>query len=155
MVFVAIGVVGLGIITTRTFRNTNARSDAAMTVAQTLDWMLVDIQPAKSVTLVNSTYIRIFYPTKNSDLTYNRSQTDTTNYVEYFRATTAGAASTTGTCIARKVGASGTARILCRNVTTVDFTTDLAGSITIDVTATGSFGATYQMINRAVYMRNS
>lgn len=159
MCSLALGLVGAGTVallaaSVRGYNRTTARSDVSLDVSQSLQYLARDLQQAKDVVVVQTYHLRIFFPQKNADGSYTRSITDTVNTVEYYRANSAGTASSTGTFMVRKIG-TGTARRLCSGVTRLEFESDSAGSVNVSMAATGSSGASFQMIHRAIFMRNN
>lgn len=150
---VAAGTVALMAGAVRGYNRTTARSDISLDVAQTLQYLARDLQEAKDVTLVQTYHLKVFFPVKNADGSYTRSTTDTVNTVEYYRANASGTSSSTGTFVVKKVG-TGSPRRLCSGVTRLEFESDSAGSVNVSLAATGASGASYQMIHRAIFMRN-
>lgn len=148
------GTIALTAGAVRGFNRTTARNDVSLNVTQTLQWLSRDLQQAKDAELVSTSYLRIYFPQRSADGTFIRSLTDTTNTIEYFRANSSGVASSTGTFVVRRV-AGGSVRRLCRNVTRLEFESDSAGSVNVSLAATGTSGASFQMIHRAIFMRNN
>lgn len=151
---VASGTVALMAGAVRGYNRTSARSDISLDVSQSLQHLARDLQQAKDVTVVQTYHLKIFFPLKNADGSFTRSVTDTVNTVEYFRANAAGTASSTGTFMVKRVG-TGTPRRLCSGVTRLEFESDSAGSVNVSMAATGTSGASFQMIHRAIFMRNN
>jgi hypothetical protein len=126
----------------------------SLDVSQSLQWLARDLQQAKDVTVVQTYHLRIFFPQRNADGSFTRSVTDTVNTVDYFRANAAGAASSTGTFMIRRA-ANQTARRLCTGVNRLEFESDSAGSVNVSMAAAGSHGSRFEMIHRAIFMRNN
>jgi prepilin-type N-terminal cleavage/methylation domain-containing protein len=151
---VAAGTVALMAGAIRGYNRTTARSDISLDVSQSLQYLARDLQEAKDVTLVQTYHLRIFFPQRNADGSYTRAITDTTNTIEYYRANASGASSSTGAFMVRKIG-TGTPRRICAGVTRLEFESDSAGSVNVSLAASGSSGASFQMIHRAIFMRNN
>jgi Tfp pilus assembly protein PilV len=159
MCSLALGLVGIGSIallgsTARGYSHTTARSDVSLDVSQSLQSLARDLQQAKDVTVVQTYHLRIFFPQRNTDGSFTRSITDSVNTVDYFRANAAGAVSATGTFMVRRA-ANTTGRRLCTGVSRLEFESDSAGSVNVSMAAVGSYGARFEMIHRAIFMRNN
>ncbi len=154
MIGVGAAVCSLMAAAGRSYRRSTARGEVAIQVSQSLQWVARDLQQAKDVVVVAPHHLRILYPARNADGTFNRSQTDTVNTIEYFRATSAGAVSATGSFLLRREGAAG-GRRLCRNVTNLSFTSDGNGSVTASASASSPYGTSFAMTQRAMFMRNN
>jgi type II secretory pathway pseudopilin PulG len=154
LVAVAAGFVALTAASARGFARTAERSDVAVPVSQAVQSIARDLQQAKIATVVATHHVRINFPIRNADGSFTRSQTDNVNTVEYFRANANNQPSSTGTFLVRRVAGVNPRRI-CRNVTQLVFNNNLAGSVTVTLTARGATGATFGVTQRAMFMRNN
>ena len=155
----ALGLVGVGTIsltgmTVRAYAHTMARSDVSLDVTQTLQWLARDLQQAKDANLIQTYHLQIVMPVRNADGSFQRSVSDNVNTIEYFRANAAGTPSATGTFVIRRVAGINPRR-MCAGTTLLTFESDSLGSVNVSLSATGSYGATFRMIHRAIYMRNN
>lgn len=142
--------------TIKSFTFTNNQYDADMGASLALQLLNRNLQEAKQVEIVSPTKIRINYLQKDVNGLYIRNAVDDVNYVEFYRGNPNLTANTSGTCLIRKPGI-GQARVICKNVTTLEFRSFTPSSV--DVTLRTEYGATgskrnCQMIHRAIFLRN-
>lgn len=142
--------------TIKSFTYTNNQYDADMGASLALQLLNRNLQEAKQVEILSPTRIRINYLQKDANGLYIRNAVDDVNYVEFYRGNPNLTANTSGTCLIRKPGV-GQARVICKNVTTLEFRSFTPSSV--DVTLRTEYGATgskrnCQMIHRAIFLRN-
>src|SRR5688572_17861589 len=110
------GATSITINMIKGYGNTMTQMDADQTASTALQIMSRDLQEAKQVTVLSATSIRVFYPVVQADGSYLKTTLDTVNYVDLYRATTAGVASATGTVVYRKPATSA-GRAICKQIT--------------------------------------
>ena len=150
------GATSLTINMIKSFNWTSAQLDSDQSASLALQNISRDLQEAKQITLMSSTYVRVFYPQVAGDGSYVQNILDTVNYVDFYRGTTGGVASPTGTALLRKP-ATGPARVICRNVTNLVFTNTTPSSLQVTLRTQNSKGAantSCQMVQRSIFMRN-
>lgn len=131
-----------------------ARSDTTTTVAQGIELMVRDLEPARDSVLVNATDLRIRYAALLSNGTYDRTTFDDPSEVEYFLGDDKGAKSTTGTVLWRQRGGPKGKSIVCKGVRTARFESLSPGVVRVSLDATGSLNSSATVLNRSVYLRN-
>jgi prepilin-type N-terminal cleavage/methylation domain-containing protein len=140
----------------RSFDLTQAQLDTSQNASQGVQHMMLDLEEAKQVTVLSATSLRVCFPQVDGNGNYIRWALDTVNTVDYFRGTSAGAASTTGNCLVRQP-AGGTARVVCRGVTLVQFASTNPSSVDITLDTQRSTyisSAQCNMVHRAIFLRN-
>jgi prepilin-type N-terminal cleavage/methylation domain-containing protein len=140
----------------RSFDLTQNQLDTSMNAAQGVQHMMLDLEEAKQVTVLSATSLRVYFPQVDANGNYIRSALDTVNTIDYFRGTSAGAASTTGDCLVRQP-AGGSARVVSRGVSSVAFSSTNPSSvdITLDTRRTTYISsAQCNMVHRAIFLRN-
>jgi prepilin-type N-terminal cleavage/methylation domain-containing protein len=156
MALVLTGATGLTVNMIRGYKNTLTQCDADQSASAGLQHLSRDLQEAKQVTVLSPTSIRVYYPQLNADGTYNTAILDTVNTIDFYRATTAGVASTTGTALFRKP-ANGSGRAICKNITSLEFTSTSPSSVDITLhteKVAGTAIGRCDMIHRAIFLRN-
>jgi type II secretory pathway pseudopilin PulG len=154
--FVITGAAMMSTSAGRSFDRTAAQLDADRGASGSVQRMMLDLEEAKQVTVVSTTFLRVFFPQVAADGTYIRSALDNVNYIEYYRGTSAGTANTTGDCLVRKP-AGGTARVITSGVANVQFASTNPSSVDITLqTLRPSFvgNARCDMLHRAIFLRN-
>ncbi|CAN5380695.1 hypothetical protein BH11ARM1_BH11ARM1_02540 [soil metagenome] len=153
VLMVAGGATSLIIQGMRSFNMTYQQTAVSQEVSDALQYMNRDLEEAKAVTLVSATRIQIYYPKTLADGSFDRSILNAATYTEYYLATSNGTYSSTGTYLVRKVSNKNYQR-LCAGVSSLVFTSPSPGSMDVSLSATGNNGASFQMVHRAIYLRN-
>jgi len=153
VLMVAGGATSLIIQGMRSFNMTYQQTAVSQEVSDALQYMNRDLEEAKAVTIVSPTRVQIFYPKTLADGSFDRSILDTSTYTEYYAATSNGSYSASGTFLVRKVYNKNYQR-LCAGVSALSFTSPSPGSMDVSLSATGNNGASFEMIHRAIYLRN-
>ena len=156
LTMVLTGSAMLTISAGRSFDLTQAQLDTSLNAAQGVQHLMLGLEEAKQVTVLSATSLRIFFPQVDANGNYIRSALDSVNTIDYFRGTTAGAASTTGNCLVRQP-AGGSARVVCRGVTNVGFSSTNPSSVDITLDTQRSTyisSAQCNMVHRAIFLRN-
>jgi hypothetical protein len=156
MSLVLTGAIMLSVSGGRSFDRSSAQMDADRQASSSVQRMMLDLEEAKQVTVLSSSSLRVFFPQVAADGTYIRSALDSVNTIDYFRGTSAGAASTTGDCLVRRT-AAGSTKIVCKGVTNVQFASTNPSSV--DITVQTQFSsyigpAQCNMLHRAIFLRN-
>jgi hypothetical protein len=150
------GAAMLTVSAGRSFDHTMAQLDADRGASQAVQRLMLDLQEAKQVQIVSSTWLRVFFPQVAADGSYIRSALDTTDYIDFYRGTSGGSPSSTGDCLLRRrAGAS--ALVTCKGVTTVQFLSTNPSSVDITLgTQRPSMVSSAQcdMEHRAIFLRN-
>ncbi len=137
----------------RTTSNTITDTDAVIAMQH----IIADVREAKTYTIPKQSHLKIVFPAKNEDGTYNRVVSDTANPVEYFLSNSTGNPDATGTWLWRKQ-VNGESRPIARNVDSVIFQTDTPRSVRITIIAKCKYTkgeASTQLTERVVYFRNN
>jgi prepilin-type N-terminal cleavage/methylation domain-containing protein len=140
----------------RSFDLTSAQLDAGQSASQAVQHMMLDLEEAKQVTVSSTTSLRVFFPQVDASGNYIRSALDTVNTVDYFRGNSDGTANTAGTCLVRQP-AGGTARVVGKGVTNVQFTSTNPSSVDITLDTQRSTyisSAQCNMVHLAIFLRN-
>lgn len=156
MAMVLAGTTAITMSTLRSYSWTSSQYGADMNASVAVQKLSRDLSAAKQVSVQSSSYIRVFYPTKNADGTYNRTDLDSTNYVDFYRSTIAGVANASGDYLYRKP-AVGSGRVICKGVTGLTFTSTSPSSVDIVLSTknkVGSVNNTCDMTHRAIFLRN-
>lgn len=156
MTFIFTGAAMMSTSAGRSFDRTAAQLDADRGASYSVQRMMLDLAEAKQVTVVSTSFLRVFFPQVAADGTYIRSALDSVNYVEFYRGTSSGVASGTGDCLVRKP-AGGTARVITTGVTNLQFASTNPSSVDITLrTLKTSFAGNGQceMLHRAIFLRN-
>jgi hypothetical protein len=146
-------IVGLG----RSYDRTNTQLLADQGAARGIQSISQDLQEAKVVTVLSSTWIRIYFPIVTADGSYNRKVTDTTNFVEFYRGDKNGTRNASGNCLVRAPAAGGTRAVLTEGLYSLDFDNTNPSLVDIDLRVRKTLtGKTYEctMNHRAILMRN-
>ena len=160
-VFALVGVIACNvwIAAIRSFDVTASRTVADTDAVICMQRMIADVREAKSVQWVTSNHIRLIFPVKNADGSYNRLVSDTANPVDYLQSDSSGADGHAGTWLWRR-DASGTSRPLARDVHSLEFQIDdptHPTSVRITVTTRTNYAggeAETSLTERVVYLRN-
>ena len=161
MYVVLTGIIGIGATSLIagniiSFETTTNQIDADQSASTSLGIMSRNLQEAKQFTINTPTSLTVFYPIKNGNGTYDRTDVDNVNTITFYRGNTNGVASDTGSCLIRST-AAGAKWILCRCVTNLNFTaiSDSSVDVTLQTAAT-AFNKTRScmMIHRAIFLRN-
>lgn len=149
-----LSIVSVNIMETgmRSFNKSNSMSDATNDVSIALQYMTRDLQEAKDVTVVSSTQIRIFYPVKTNGV-YDRSVIDNNTYIDYYRSDNSYNPKASGPWMVRKVNGQPGQRIAF-NVVNINFKVPSPGSVDVSIGVDNKDGNTFNMIHRAIFMRN-
>ena len=133
---------------------TQTASDADAVLA--MQHMIADVREAKFVTLVSATDMKLIFPIKNADGTYDRTIPDTNNPIDYLQSDSSGVAGRTGTWLWRKV-TNGASRPVARDLDSILFESDTPASVKITITTRNKArrgDAVTQLTHRVVYLRN-
>jgi prepilin-type N-terminal cleavage/methylation domain-containing protein len=144
--------IGVG----RSFGRTTTQLNVDQSASRAVQWLNQDLEEAKQVVILSPTWLRVYYPLKTGGI-YNRLITDNTNPVDYYRGNTNLTANPSGTALIRSP-ANGTARVICRGVTLVQFTSLSTSSVDITLNTAGSaqgWNAQCNMVHRAIFLRNN
>ena len=139
----------------RSYGRTNVSFEADRRAAVGLQILNRDLEEAKDVTVLTPYHIRVFYPKKLANGSYDRTRLDTVNYVEFYRGTTTGPNSAKSTLIRKPV--SGHSKVICKNVDQLTYEKVGPTSLQITLVTKEQQGQDYArclMVHRAVYFRN-
>lgn len=152
------GAAGLTVNVIRSFNWTSAQMDADQNASKAVQLVMRDLEPAKQVTVLSPTSIRVYYPVVNADGTYNRANLDSVNTVDYYRSDANGNANANGAYLYRKPALS-SGRVVCKYVSELQFGSSNPASldITLGTLRQGGGGATTRcdMEQRAIFLRNN
>ncbi len=142
--------------TSKQFLKNTTKLNTDRSTAIAIQWLTRDLQEAKQAVILSPSRIRIYYPVRNPDGTYNRAIRDEINTVEYFLAGTDGTPDPSGTDLVRKP-AWESPRIVCKNVRELTFTSDNPSSVNVTIHVaenTGRETVQTSMEHRAIFLRN-
>lgn len=152
------GAAGLSVNVIRSFNWTSSQLDADQNASKAVQRVMRDLEPAKQVTVLSPTSIRVYYPTVNADGTYNRQNLDSVNTVDYYRSDANGNANTNGGYLYRKPALS-SGRVVCKYVTELTFASNGPASLDITLstrrTGQGAADTKCEMEHRAIFLRNN
>lgn len=156
LITTTVSVIWIGVIkaydgvSTQTYTNSDAITG--------MQRIVTDVREAKSIQILNGgTRLRVQFPIKHTDGSYDRHQLDANNYVDYYRSDATGSLLRTGDMLWRNKGNGAESRIIERDVRSVQFDPDTERSVKITVTSSNpSLAGTKQieLTQRVVYMRN-
>lgn len=136
----------------KSFSISDGQSDATQDVTVALQYLTRDLQEAKEVTLYYPYYIRVYYPMKVNGV-YDRMTLDPNNYIEYYRSNFSYNPIGSGPFFVRKRANEAGQRI-CFNVSQVIFKVPSPGSVDVSLGVLTDSGASFNMLHRAIFMRN-
>ena len=149
-------VSGVWISAIWSYDRTNSQTIADTDAALAMQEMIADVREAKSVQVVTSDHLRIVFPMKNPDGTYNRTVPDTSNPVDYILSDSSGVVGRTGTWLWREP-TNGISRAISRKVGSLVFESDTPKSVAITVSTRNNYTrgqAQTSLTERVVYLRN-
>jgi prepilin-type N-terminal cleavage/methylation domain-containing protein len=142
--------------TSKQFLKNTSQLNTDRSAAVAIQWLTRDLQEAKQAVILEPTRIRIYYPVRNPDGSYNRMVRDDVNTIEYFRARPDGTPDPEGTTLVRKPSWE-SPRIVCENVTELVFTSNNPSSVDVTLHVTENIGrgtVRTNMVHRAIFLRN-
>ena len=153
---VCFGVCGIWIQAIWSYDRTNSQTITDVDAALAMQEMIADVREATEVQAPASNHLRLIFPTKNEDGTYNRTVPDTSNPVDYVLSDSSGVVGHTGTWLWRKP-TNGASRAISRNVGALLFVTDRPNRVEITVVTRNNYTrgqAWTSLTERVVYLRN-
>jgi hypothetical protein len=172
---ITLGLVGM-VVTASTALISSAARSVDRTSAQVdvdtwgtigIQRMMDDLREAKRVEIVSSTHLRIYYPVKVNGV-YDRTEEDTVNTIDYYRADDDGTASSTGYSLWRLPAGTSGAAIMRRPISSSDpdawprvvgLTFASTNPSSVDISLQVSKGSvagtsTCNLTHRAIFLRN-
>lgn len=138
------------------FFKSTSQINTDRSAAIAIQWLTRDLQEAKQAIIIDPTRIRIYYPVRNSDGTYNRAVRDEINTIEYFLADRHGIPNPSGTTLVRKP-AWESSRTVCENVTELVFSSNNPSNVDVSIHVEENIGqgkVQTNMVHRAIFLRN-
>lgn len=140
----------------KSFKRTSTQLDVDERASLAVQWITRDLQEAKTITIMSTTKLKVWYPIQDANGVYDRTSTDPANPIVYYRANANGDENATGDRLVRLL-ADGSWRFVCYGVDLVEFTSNNPSSVDVSLaTRRRDYGsdASCRMIHRAIFLRN-
>lgn len=141
----------------RMLQRTYLQVDSSSSAANAMARLQVDLREAKEVQILSTSRFRIFYPVMDGNGRYNRYHKNSTDYVEYTRATSSGTASSVGSFLWRKTNTT-TGEAVATDIAAMTASSPTANSLAVELTVRKTSGdrvVTTNVTERVLYLRNN